>query len=432
MHFAKRSNTSSSGWVHAAIFNVMLLLLPFLAANVVASVFAVRDLPATPRPDALAATHENIIEQFARLAGRGDERRENWARLVDSQLRARNMPAARGFLLAAPQMLDERDRSAVLQAAPTTVPFGTADEQLVGAALLFLPNDVRVRYETASRPVPITVSRPSGQTENDETLEIETEDLPEVVEEPAEPAATPNVRLASQDDTISFSVLGSMEDLVRNAREWLLEPPGDAIGLRLTGIGLMAGTIETPANVDLTESASLLKAADRAGRLTPRFRARIAATLDEAMPVAALRTRIDEALSTVRPTSEQAEALSAAFTQTLNVAGLQPLFETSLQINEIIDATGPVAALSLIEHVETEMDLRRARLVAEAGGDRAIALETLLGADVLDAADTGVELGREDVLEIMGLAASAMALFWMVLLGMQRNMRSPIRPLRYH
>lgn len=433
MDFAKRSNTSSSGWVHAAIFNVMLLLLPFLAANVVASVFAVRDLPATPRPAALAATHENILVQFTRLAARGDERRQRWAALVDAQLRERNMPAARGFLLAAPQMLDERDTAAVLQAAPQTVPFGTADEQLVGAALLFLPNDVRVRYETSSNPTPTTITRSGLDGDAAGTGEdAAAPGEPEPATGTAAPLTSPSVRLASHDDPISFSVLGSREDLVRNSREWLLEEPGDAIGLRLTGIGLMAQAIETPHSIDLTESTSLLKAADRAGRLTPSFRDDLQFALDEALPVGTLRTRLGEALDGVRPTSEQAQAIAESFAQTLRTDRLGTLFDMSLQINEIVDATGPVAALLLLEHVESPSDLRRARLIAEAGGDRAIALETLLADDVLDTADTGVELGREDVLEIMGLAAAAMALFWMVLLGMQRNMRSPIRPLRYH
>ena len=46
-------------------------------------------------------------------------------------------------------------------------------------------------------------------------------------------------------------------------------------------------------------------------------------------------------------------------------------------------------------------------------------------------ARTGIDLSRQDVLEIMGLTAAAMALFWMVMLSMNRYMRSPIRPLLY-
>jgi hypothetical protein len=85
----------------------------------------------------------------------------------------------------------------------------------------------------------------------------------------------------------------------------------------------------------------------------------------------------------------------------------------------------------MLEHVNSVTDLRRARLVAEAGGDRAIALESLIGGSILMTARTGIDLSRQDVLEIMGLTAAAMALFWMVMLSMNRYMRSPIRPLLY-
>lgn len=425
MDFGRRRSSLSSGWLQAAIFNGMLLLLPILAANVVSGVFATRDFPQTPRPAALEATRSEIKARFASLATSADDRRDYWANLVALQLRERNMPAARGFLLAATEMLDERDREAVIQAAPQAVPFGTQDEQLVGAALLFLPNDVRVRYETALMP-----PRLDDET-GDDTLTAPAQ-LPVSATEPeSEENHEFNSMRVSPIGVGGFSVLGSFEDLVRNSRDWLAGQPDEAFGLRITALGLMADDLEEPENVDLREAASLLKAADRAGRLRPGFRERLSFDLEQALPLAPLRTRMSEALAVVAPVSEQADALHAAFRETLNVEGLGPLYVDAAQINEIVDATGPVSALAMLEHVDSVTDLRRARLVAEAGGDRAIALESLIGGSILMTARTGIDLSRQDVLEIMGLTAAAMALFWMVMLSMNRYMRSPIRPLLY-
>ncbi|MCI4646265.1 MAG: hypothetical protein MRY64_15905 [Hyphomonadaceae bacterium] len=399
----------------------MLILLPVLSANVVSGIFATRDFPQTPRPAALEATRTEIKARFASLASSVEDRRDYWASLVALQLRERNMPAARGFLLAATEMLDPRDREAVTQAGPQAVPFGTEDEQLVGAALLFLPNDVRVRYETALLPPSLA---------GDSETEIETQPVAETSSDTSDAMVFSSNRV-SQLGPAGFSVLGSYEDLVRNTRDWLAGEPDEAFALRITALGLMAEDLDAPANVDLREAASLLKAADRARRLSPGFREHLSADLELALPLSPLRARMADSLAEMVPLPEQAEALHIAFQETLQEDSLGPLYADTIQINEIVDATGPVAALAMLEHVDSIIDLRRARLVAEAGGDRSIALEAMIGRQVLNTARTGVDLTRQDVLEIMGLAAAAMALFWMVMLSMQRYMRSPIRPLLY-
>ena len=417
MDFGKRQSRLSSGWTQAAIFNAMLLLLPVLAANVVSGVFAARDFPQTPRPAALEATRAEIKSQFADLAVEDEQRRGHWASLVDLQLRERNMPAARGFLLAAPEMLDARDREAVEQAAPQAVPFGTKDEQLIGAALLFLPNDVRVRFETASRPPSMDLG--------------ETALIADIEAEPDPPVESTSERVILPAER-GFSVLGSFEDLVRNGRDWLAGETTQSFSLRITGLGLLTDQLDAPPSVDLREATSLLKAADRAARLQPEFREQLSQDMDEALSEPVLRAAMTEALTPTSTTAEQAVALEEAFLTSLNVEALGPLYAQFAQINEIVDATGPVAALAMLEHVSNETDLRRARLVAESGGDRAVALEAITGRNVLYSARTGVELSREDVLEIMGLAAAAMALFWMVMLSFQRYMRSPVRMLEYY
>ena len=54
--------------------------------------------------------------------------------------------------------------------------------------------------------------------------------------------------------------------------------------------------------------------------------------------------------------------------------------------------------------------MRRARLVAEAGGDRASALVKEIGADTLRLARSGVQFTSALILQIMLLVAAAMAL----------------------
>lgn len=428
MDFGKRKSPMASGWMQAAIFNAMLLLLPVLAANVVVGVFAARDFPNTPRVAALEATRAEIRAQFSELTANSENPRETWARLVDLQLRERNMAAARGFMLSAPEMLDPRDREAVTQAAPQALPFGTEDEQLIGAALLFLPNDVRVRYETANAlpTLNVSINEPDDGAPADET---DAPQEPDTDDSRTSTTTPPSVRRSAE---MGFSVLGSFEDLVRQARNWASgDDLGDALGFRITGLGLIADALDTPADVDLREAVSLLRAAERAQRLHPGFVERLTQRVDAALPLAPLRVRVNEVVGEVAPTSEHAEGLRSVFLTTLDQNALVPLYRDMHQINEIVDATSPVATLALLEHVRSGSDLRRARLIAEASGDRAVALEAISGEDVLRVARTGVELGQSDVLEIMGLAAAAMALFWMVLLGMQRYLRSPIQVPRY-
>lgn len=424
MRFARRHSDSSPGWVQSALFNAVLLLLPLMAANVVSGIFSARDFPASPRAGALEATRIEIISRFERLGPRGDSARAHWAQLVDTQLRRRQMSAARGFLLAAPQMLDERDREAVLQAAPQAVPFGTEDEQLIGAALLFLPNDVRVRYETATQPAEIPAIASQADAGNPSAADTAQADT-------TEPAEMRPVAASSPTSDSSFSLLGTMADLARSARDWAGRPEADGFLVRMTGLGLIAEETDRTRGLGLDRAASLLRTAERAGRLEPDFRRRLVGELDSALPAATLRARLSEGFSSMLTTEQQAELLRQALTSTLRADGLAPLLGDLAQINEIVDAVGPVAALALIEDVRTENDLRKMRLIAESGGDRAIALESLIGRDILLTARTGIELTREDVLEIMGLAATAMALFWLLLSNMRRYMLSPIRPFSY-
>ena len=87
--------------------------------------------------------------------------------------------------------------------------------------------------------------------------------------------------------------------------------------------------------------------------------------------------------------------------------------------------TSTPAAITLIEHLKDEADLRRARLLAEAGGDRSVALVKQNGEDALRIADTGIKWTRDLMFQVMGLTASGLALLYVMIATFRRNVRLP-------
>ena len=66
-------------------------------------------------------------------------------------------------------------------------------------------------------------------------------------------------------------------------------------------------------------------------------------------------------------------------------------------------------------------------LIAEAGGDRSVALVKQMGPHALRIADTGVRWTRELVLQFMGLTAAGLIMFWVTLSTFRRNLHRPPR-----
>ena len=117
------------------------------------------------------------------------------------------------------------------------------------------------------------------------------------------------------------------------------------------------------------------------------------------------------------------ERVKAAFIDSIDARGLQRL-ETDLeQIDRIGLLTSPAAAVTLIEQLEDSADLRRVRLIAEAGGDRAVALVKQSGAGALRIADTGVRWTIQMVLQVMGMTAAGLALIFVTWSTFRRNIR---------
>ncbi len=411
-----RSKTGrSSGWVHAILFNALLLLLPVMGANVTVSAFAARAFPAEPSASALTLTRARINEAFTAILPRSANRRAFWADLVDRELRGRDMGAATGFLLAAPYLLGEEDVKA-LRAAVDSVPSGSEDERLIQAALLFLPNDVRARYERATQG-PMLVGLPEPAPEADPPVEDGEGDMPATGPAAADqPAPT---RIVSARGP-GFDVLGDWSEIARDSEDWIAGTQGESFALRLSGFAQITPGLGSLGPREVQEMASILKTAHRAGRLQPEYRAFLAGQLDRILPETTIRSRLADALEGVAPTSERGARVEAAFRESVNDSAVTPIAEEMRQIREISMATSATGAITLIEQVRDGSDMRRARYVAEAGGFRSVALAKQIGGEVLEHAHTGIHLSRETILQVMAAVAAAMALFWLTMAAIQR------------
>jgi len=409
----------------AVIFNGLLVALPILAAYVVAAAFSSAGFGQSPTPEALTETRRNIERSFEKMSPNPDTARAVWGEMVERELNDRNISAARGFLLAAPHMLDNSNSRAVRAAAEAEIS-GTEDERLARAALLFLPNDVRARYLAASAPPSIDMPPPTVETEAPGSDSPAADTGSETSPETDQPLATRSLATRPVASVAAFSMLGSLEDLAANSRRWINGDTRDSFVLRLTGLGMVSP--ETASGVNLPEAASILKAARRANRLSPDYLRTLESRLNAAIPEDTLRPLLEEALSEVAPMSVLGEKVKQAFAESIDTRHLPRLALEMEMINRIADATSPAGAISLLEHVEGGDDMRRARLVAEAGGDRAAALIKQLGPKALDTAEAGIKWTRMLVLQVMGLAAAALALVFTLLTTISRSVSE--RPRR--
>lgn len=366
-----------SNWMPSVIFNVLVLFIPLLAANVLISGYSGVPYQGPATADILAETRSEIDRAFDNLSENRTDARANWAALISQQLEARNMSAARGFLLAAPQMLSASDKRAILVAADSD-PSGTEDERLLRAALLFVPSDIRVDYEASLRPRGLELI----------TLE---EDVPaEPIELADASTSLFSASLASMTHTPEFSVLGTVEDLVSRSRDWMRGNRERAFEMRLTGIAMASPPSATGLEPEtLVRAASVLKTAWRSNRLQPEYERLLSQRMAAALPDEALTRNLEIALADITMLDVRAKRVQDAFAQSIDKHTTARLGPELKQIAQIVETTSPRGALSLLEHVETPTDISRARLLAQSGGDRAVALASQIGPEALQLTSAG-------------------------------------------
>ncbi len=212
-----------------------------------------------------------------------------------------------------------------------------------------------------------------------------------------------------------FKLLGSYGDLAGMSQRWMDGDLSDSIVFKLTGIGLVQQGISDGLSDANIRAVSIVKSASRSKRLTPEFTEYLDGLTGAAVPREALAPALTEALSGTNTTEVRGMRVLNAFERSIDPAGLTRLEADLEQIDRIATLTSPTAALTLLSAVEDGTDLRRARMLAEAGTMKAVALVKERGNDALRVADAGVRWDPSMVLEIMSLTAAGMLLFWVAL-----------------
>ena len=398
---SRRSSAQPFGWISALMFNGLMLIFAYVMSLLIIEHRNALGDEFVTSSEAVSATRAAMAELFTDLVPEGTDKRAFWAQKIDEELRAGDLVSARGFLLAAPNMLDKKDAGAVL-AASNTERHGRLDDRLLSAATLFLPDDVRARYERATAPSAIetlTLDTPerdeSALTEDTATLNPPSDaDTGSVAEPDAAPLSGP-VRSIREFDTDSsrnaLFVLGSERDLAYQSAGWLRGDRTDVFALSLSGLGLAAqkGRFEsTEITAAFLDGASLVKSARRAGRLQPTLSEVLETRLARALPPEALRAELQKAFGAGGSLLIQSDAILDAFAAATDETRLTPFMADVSRISQLADGRPNAAALTILETVSSLRDLKRAELIAFSGGDRAVTLSKYYGNDALDAAQT--------------------------------------------
>lgn len=405
-----------STWRQSLLFNSLILLLPIFAARMIIAAYT-SDIATDPLSlEARTETRQEIDAEFRQLAIPNGNERFAWAARIEQTLDERAFSAARGYLLAAPLMLNKQDSAAVLAAA-NAESSGSRDQRLARAALLFLPEELRASYQRSTAPPPAL------EVEEDEETAAEVAEPSEELEGDAEPE-TPRItgdalQLSPVAEPFaasrSFFLLGDPADLTRRSQRWLGGEPVDSLQLRLRALGLITQNDPSPQSQAVFESASILRAAHRAGRLNDRFVGYLSSRIEDAIPEEILRAELSTALEPVMTIEDRSESIIEAYRTALQPEAQERLARDMMIIARIAELTSSTGAITLVEQATTPEDMRRALLLSEAGGHRSVALARELGPEALGLAQIGVKWSRGLVFQVMGLMALGMALIWTTL-----------------
>lgn len=405
-----------STWRQSLLFNSLILLLPIFAARIIVAAYT-SDIATDPLSlEARTETRQEIEEEFQALVIPNGTERQAWAQRIELTLDERDFSAARGYLLAAPLMLNKQDSAAVLAAADAESS-GSRDQRLARAALLFLPEELRASYQRSTAPPP-----PPPEEEPDESET--TEDSAEEDTAEDDPTDTPratggSVRLAPLDEPFagqgSFFLLGDPADLTRRSQRWLANEQVDGLQLRLRALGQMTQDDPNPESQAVFEAASILRAAHRAGRLNERFEGYLNTRIEDALPEEILRAELTTAFEPVMTTQARTSQVVQAYQTALQPEARERLARDMVIIARIAELTSSSGAITLVEQATTPEDMRRALLLSESGGHRSVALAREMGPSVLSLAQIGVKWSSGLAFQVMGLMALGMALVWTTL-----------------
>jgi hypothetical protein len=390
----------------AVMFNSLLILLPVIASNTVRKAYDGVGVAETPTVDAIYQTSNRMSEAFKELSPKENDRKlPFWQDKVQRALEDRDPDALRGYLLAAPWMLGN-ELGKQVSARAEAESRGTPEERMIRAALQKMPESV-ARAAELEMGLPQTLTAPP-------TAVVETAAPPALAAPGEEVGEVLQAGGRAQLDW-RFELLGSYADLAGMSQRWVGGDRSEDIVFKLTGIGLVQQGISDGLSEGNIRAVSIVKSASRSKRLTIPFTDYLDARTNAAAPQEVLTPALENALSGLATTDVRGQRVHAAFEQAIDPAGLAKLESDLEQIDKIAALTSPSATLTLLSVVEDGTDLRRARLLAEAGGAQAIALVREQGNAALRVADAGVRWDGTMFLEIMSLTAAGMLLFWVAL-----------------
>lgn len=415
----RRKKSGTFAWFTALMFNVLLGVFGFVSVRLIAENNAAMGEEYITSSEALAATRERMAGMFSALVPEGADARDFWSSEVNKQIRANDLVSARGLLMAAPDMLDRKDSAAVLAAA-NTERSGTLDQRLLSAATLFLPDDVRARYERATTPGRIEILTT--------TPESDAEPVPEATE-PEDSGNETESEISEAEQASAnpaFFVLGSERDLAYQSAGWLRGDRTDEFSLALSGLGLAAqkGRYEqTRLTENALRGASLVKAARRAGRLQPELSDSLEKKLEAALPADRLKAELDTSFNQGGSILIQGDAILDAFVRATDEPRVQPFLDQLERISRLQEKNTNSAALLLLETLSSQRDLKRAELLIRAGGDRAIALSKYYGPEALTASQTVMDWTLDLILMIMASVGVLLLLIWLAVSTFLRSLK---------
>lgn len=400
----------------AVMFNSLLILLPVIGANTVRQAYEGAGVAEQPTIDAIMQTKGRIDHAFEELSPNEAGRKlPFWQDKVQRALEEKDVDALRGYLISAPSMLGN-DLGKQVRARAEAESKGTNEERLIRAALQKMPESVAraIEYEIGLPQAPITPPEAVVVVPKAIPEEIAGEEIGEVIEAGVRP------ELAWR-----FRLLGSYGDLAAMSQRWVGGDLSDSIVFKLTGIGLVQQGISDGFSDGHIRAVSIVKSASRSKRLTPQFTDYLDALTGAAVPQDALMPAVKAVVGEVATTDVRGARVRDAFAQSIDPAGLKRLEVDLEQIDKIATLTSPAATLTLLSVAEDGTDLRRARMLAEAGGMQAVALVKERGTEALRVADAGVRWDNTMVLEIMSLTAAGLLLFWVALSTFRIYFRKP-------
>lgn len=385
----------------ALIFNASICVAPFMAAHVISTAYGDRKPAFETTPEAITATRQAMDARFQQISLRNDAApRQVWAGLVRNSLEDKEMRRVRGLMLGAPAMLDGADGEALR--ARIAVSNDTGEQALIDAAVSYLPEDLQDEYERKTQSIlsMFSASAPASALPGATT---------------AIPTSAPAASIADDDNHIEINRLGDLRQLTMTAVEWAHDDHTDVHAFLISGIGLILADAESREGASI--AISTLRTRTEGG--TP-FKTYLQRRIEDTIPIRDMKRLLAaEFENEIGYTPRNAEVVDRIFRTTIDKEKLEPLLAEFRILREIARDTSHESAVAIVSRVKDSVDLRRASLVAQAGGDRAVALEHFDGDNLLDTARTTITWSNALRMQVAGLGACllllafvAVSVFW--------------------